>query len=316
MNTILNRQERQERQEGQFFRYKHLAFLAVNAFLLGTLNRLLKNPFFSSLWYGTGMCRRFSNTQVFEKRSKTKITLFVLRAEKVQDGLFQQPVRRCTLIGNKPPGPTVFNETPIPIPTRTTMLRRAATLFLTLSLFAPAVPAAESPAAAKRAEARSRAAASILADVQQAAWIRDGQSKHVIYVFFDPNCPYCHKVYEMLRPAVQGGAVELRWIVLGILMTTSQGKAATMLEAKDPTTALHRNERGFSQETGAFGGLEEEPLPREATLARLKVHHALLQRSGNEAVPTLVYRTRDGRADLVQGAPPAAFLEKLLKELE
>jgi 8-oxo-dGTP pyrophosphatase MutT (NUDIX family) len=39
------------------------------------------------------MCRRFSNTQVFEKRSKTKITLFVLRAEKVQDGLFQQPAR-------------------------------------------------------------------------------------------------------------------------------------------------------------------------------------------------------------------------------
>jgi hypothetical protein len=34
-------------------------------------SRLLKNSFFSSLWCGTGMCRRFSNTRLFEKRSKT-----------------------------------------------------------------------------------------------------------------------------------------------------------------------------------------------------------------------------------------------------
>jgi hypothetical protein len=54
-------------------------------------SRLLKNALFSSLRCGTWRCRRFSNTQVFEKRSKTKITLFVWRAEKVQDGLFQQP---------------------------------------------------------------------------------------------------------------------------------------------------------------------------------------------------------------------------------
>jgi len=55
-------------------------------------SRLLKNSFFSNLRCGTWRCRRFSNTPVFEKRSKVKITLFALRAEKVQDGLFQQPV--------------------------------------------------------------------------------------------------------------------------------------------------------------------------------------------------------------------------------
>ena len=165
-------------------------------------------------------------------------------------------------------------------------------------------------------EARQKAAASMLADIQQATWIRDGKSAHVVYVFFDPNCPYCHKVYEMLRLPVQRGEVELRWVVVGKLMATSVGKAATMLESKDPTEAFYRSERGFSQETGAFGGIEEEPAPRDDTLRKLDANLALLKRSGFDAVPTLLFRTKDGKADIIRGAPPAAFLEKLLKELE
>ncbi len=186
-------------------------------------------------------------------------------------------------------------------------------LFTTLFAFGLSAHTAEKP---DTAQTRQKAAASILAGIQQATWIRDGKSAHVIYVFFDPNCPYCHKVYEMLRPQVQRGDVELRWVPLGNLMTTSTGKAATMLEAKDPTEALHRNERGFSQETGSFGGIEEEPAPREDTLRRLNANHTLLNRTGFDAVPALLFRTKDGGTDIIRGAPPAVFLEKLLKDLE
>ena len=186
-------------------------------------------------------------------------------------------------------------------------------LFATFLASGLSAHAAEKPNAT---QARQKAAAVMLAGINQATWIRDGKSAHVIYVFFDPNCPYCHKVYEMLRPQVQRGEVELRWVVIGKLMETSVGKAASMLEAEDPTEALHRNERGFSQETGKFGGIEEEPLPREETIRQLNANHALLNRSGFDAVPALLFRTKDGKADIIRGAPPAAFLEKLLKELE
>ncbi len=175
---------------------------------------------------------------------------------------------------------------------------------------------AAAPGNPSKAEARQVALASVFADARQAAWIRDGKSVHVIYVFFDPNCPYCHKVFEMLRPQVQRGEVELRWVVVGKLMATSTGKAAAMLEAKDPTEAFYRNERGFSQETGSFGGIEEEPLPREDTLRKLQANMDLLKRTGFDAVPALLYRTREGKAELLRGAPPAAFLDKLVKELE
>jgi thiol:disulfide interchange protein DsbG len=192
-------------------------------------------------------------------------------------------------------------------------LATLVTAFLLITAGNLTAAAAENPS---RAEARQKAAASMLADIQQATWIRDGKSAHVIYVFFDPNCPYCHKVYEMLRPQVQRGEVELRWVPLGKLMVTSTGKAAAMLEAKNPTEALHRNERGFSRETGSFGGIEEEPAPREDTLRQLNANHALLNRSGFDAVPALLFRTKDGKTDIIRGAPPAVFLEKLLKDLE
>lgn len=198
--------------------------------------------------------------------------------------------------------------------------RHLNTLLLALLPFLAVIPtagAAQQPDATQtRADARQHNVTSILADIQQATWIRDGKSKHVIYVFFDPNCPYCHKVFEMLRPQVQSGAVELRWVPIGKLMLTSLGKAAALLEDKDPTAALYRNERDFSRETGAFGGIEEEPLPREDTLRRLNANHALLRRSGNDGVPALLYRTKEGKANLVVGAPPAATLDAIVKSLE
>ena len=197
------------------------------------------------------------------------------------------------------------------------MFRRSLATLVTACLLITAgnltAAAAENPS---KAEARQKVAASMLADIQQATWIRDGKSAHVIYVFFDPNCPYCHKVFEMLRPHVQRGEVELRWVVVGKLMATSTGKAAAMLEAKDPTEAFYRNERGFSQETGSFGGIEEEPAPREETLRRLNANLALLNRSGFDAVPALLFRTKDGKTDIIRGAPPVAFLEKLVKDLK
>jgi len=52
----------------------------------------MKNSFFISLRRGRGIDRHFSNTQVFEKWSKPRTCAAAQRDEKVQDGLFRQPV--------------------------------------------------------------------------------------------------------------------------------------------------------------------------------------------------------------------------------
>ena len=195
-----------------------------------------------------------------------------------------------------------------------------STLMLVLSVpvlmsFSYAGNVTATAASPTKVVASQTTASSILADIKQATWIRDGKSKHVIYVFTDPNCPYCNKVFNLLRPAVERGEVELRWILIGKVMASSIGKAAAMIEDKNPTEALYRNESGFSQETGSFGGILEEPVPRDDTLRLLEANHALLKRSGHDAIPTLIFRTKDGKAEIVRGAPPAVTLEKLIKNL-
>lgn len=167
-----------------------------------------------------------------------------------------------------------------------------------------------------KGDAMHQAAESMLADIQQASWVRDGNSKHVIYVYFDPNCPYCRRVYDGLRTQVEFGNVELRWIPIAVLTTTSPGKAAAILEATDPTAALRRNEEQFSTETGSLGGIEEELLPRKDTLARLDRNLALLRRSGRDNIPALLFRDARHQAQFIVGAPPQATLLKIVSDLE
>lgn len=185
----------------------------------------------------------------------------------------------------------------------------------------PAEPAtAQKPGAKKpgtpKPEQKGEMPAAMLAEAPKAAWLGDGQSKHVIYVFFDPNCPYCHKLYENLRDSVALGEVELRWIPVGIARESSLGKAAAILEAKKPIEAFHYNEQHFTFDDGKFGGIDEEPLPRQETLQKLAANLNLLKRAGTLAVPAMLFRTRDGVVRYVPGAPPSDTLEDIVRNLE
>jgi len=186
---------------------------------------------------------------------------------------------------------------------------------------APAGAAATQKSGAKipgapKPEQKGQVPATLLAEAPKSTWLRDGQSKHVVYVFFDPNCPYCHKLYEALRDAVALGEVELRWIPVGISRESSIGKAAAILEARNPIEAFHYNEHHFTFDGGKFGGIEEETLPREETLRKLAANLALLKTAGALAVPAMLFRTRDGVARYVPGAPPTATLEEIVRNLE
>ena len=71
---------------------------------------------------------------------------------------------------------------------------------------------------------------------EAAHWINDGQAKapQTVYVFTDPNCPYCNKFWADARPWVDSGKVELRHIMVGILTPTSAGKALIPHSGRGP----------------------------------------------------------------------------------
>lgn len=137
----------------------------------------------------------------------------------------------------------------------------------------------------------------------QSEWVADGDdgADHIVYAFTDPNCPYCHKLWEVSRPWIEAGQVQIRHIMVGILRPSSPGKAAAILAAEDPSQALVDHESSFDK--GGIKPLEDVPGEVQSVLAR---NYQLMERFGAQATPTVIYQDDAGEVHLVRGLPSPA----------
>ncbi|ODU30190.1 MAG: hypothetical protein ABS93_02020 [Thiobacillus sp. SCN 62-729] len=180
---------------------------------------------------------------------------------------------------------------------------KSLTAFIAALLFFPITWAAPQ-------ETRS-AVDQVLAQAPKTAWFSEGQSKRIVYVFFDPNCAGCNFLYKSLRSFVQSGQVSIRWIPVAVVNETSLGKAAAILQAKDPIAALARNEEHYQMENGGI----EEDIPDAVTEQRLHANTRLLSELPVPVVPTMVFADRNGNAVLIQGALSPLALRKVFAQL-
>lgn len=118
--------------------------------------------------------------------------------------------------------------------------------------------------------------------------------------FVDPNCIYCHKFYEEAKPLIAAGKLRVRYVVVAFLKPSSAGKAAAILGASDPATAMAANEKGFDEATEE-GGITPAKNPDPATLAAVENNTKLLSESGEVATPTLIYCNAHNQAVLAHG---------------
>jgi len=151
-----------------------------------------------------------------------------------------------------------------------------------------------------------------LTQLSASHWILDGEetAPRVIYVFTDPNCPYCQKFWKQARPWVKTGKVQLRHIMVGILSDTSPAKAAAILAAADPAEALRKHEEGLPEK--GVEPLASIPPHQQAALLE---HQALMKQLGMQATPAIFYRDADGMLRSLIGAPTGAELETILGPL-
>nr|WP_158459069.1 thiol:disulfide interchange protein DsbG [Pseudomonas fluorescens] len=149
----------------------------------------------------------------------------------------------------------------------------------------------------------------VWAKLQTSAWIADGKADapRTVYVFSDPNCPYCNLFWQQSRPWVDSGKVQLRHIMVGIIREDSPGKSAALLASKDPAQALHAHEQAGKAST--LTALEQIP---EAVQARLDGNLALMEQLGLAATPAIFYQDEKGRLQSQQGAPRPEMLGKIL----
>ena len=98
------------------------------------------------------------------------------------------------------------------------------------------------------------------------SWIADGRgdAPRIVYLFSDPNCPYCNMFWKQARPWVEAGKVQLRHIMVGMLRADSAGKSAALLSAKDPQAALNAHEA--AGKASKLKALEQIPAALEKQL--------------------------------------------------
>ena len=155
----------------------------------------------------------------------------------------------------------------------------------------------------------------LLASAQSAGGIDDGHSRHRLYVFYDPNCPYCHRLYQQLLPYVARGAVQVSWITVGFLAPSSLRKAAAIVQAHDPLAALRRHQRRYTEADA--GHREDAPAVtiEPATRARLQRNLQMLRAVRAPGVPLTVWRGRDGQSRMMFGDIAPERLRELLSLL-
>ncbi|WP_066335502.1 thiol:disulfide interchange protein DsbG [Azohydromonas lata] len=165
----------------------------------------------------------------------------------------------------------------------------------------------------------------VWAQLGQSRWIADGRddAPRKVYVFTDPNCPFCAKFWADARPWVDKGKVQLRHVIVGILTPTSAGRAAALLSAADPVAALAAHERAHAGPTqqALATGTRPRPLGEAgvkplfsvpaAVKAQLDANATLMAAYGLQATPAAVWLNDKGQVQARQGIPDGALARVL-----
>ncbi|MEG0859821.1 MAG: thiol:disulfide interchange protein DsbG [Pseudomonas sp.] len=149
----------------------------------------------------------------------------------------------------------------------------------------------------------------VWAKMDKSAWIADGKADapRIVYLFSDPNCPYCNMFWQQARPWVESGKVQLRHIMVGIIREDSPGKSAALLASKDPVQALNKHESAGKAST--LKALDKIPA---AVQAKLEGNLALMEELGLSATPAIFYLDEQQQMQSQQGAPRPEMLGKIL----
>ncbi len=143
-----------------------------------------------------------------------------------------------------------------------------------------------------------------------------------LYAFLDPNCIFCHDLYEQLRPEINAGTIRLRVIMVGFVKPSSMGKAEDILASRaehaegaganyESPMELSADEAGFNAATEEGGAhVFHNPRAKQA----VEQHNALLQElamddnGGRMEVPTFLWKTPQGTMDVHFGMPKKGII--------
>lgn len=137
-------------------------------------------------------------------------------------------------------------------------------------------------------------------------WLGEGDAERVMYVFFDPNCAYCHELWGMLRVPIAAGDVQVRWIPISILRASSNElNAAIYQQAATEGVLVPMAEMAKRQ-------LQPATVTEEIRQS-LAGNLALFRQAGFRRTPMMLFQEK-GLVKVFEGAPLPQELAMMLKE--
>ena len=160
------------------------------------------------------------------------------------------------------------------------------------------------------------AKAALMAAEKQAHWFAEGKATapHQVYIFIDPNCVYCHLLYQEVYPLIDQGKLQVRWIPVGFLKASSPGKSAALLKAAGNASAavklLREDELKFNmhQEEGGIQPLDAKNSQDQRWFNQVSENTKLFNQFGFQGTPTLIYEIKDD-----QGSSKPAYFPGYLR---
>lgn len=148
-------------------------------------------------------------------------------------------------------------------------------------------------------------------------YIQEGTGGPIVYDFQDPNCPYCHVMYDNEAPLIQEGRLTVRYVPVAFIAPSSLPEAAAWLQSPHPTVALMQFEQmvGNALRSGNTAHLPEVR-PTAKAAKDLRTNLGIMQALGITGTPAVIYRMKSGKLGLIPGMIPRTKLATLLPRLQ
>ncbi len=153
-------------------------------------------------------------------------------------------------------------------------------------------------------------------DIDTTHYVTQGKADgpHKAYIIVDPNCIFCHKLYEAVKPMIASGKLSVRWIIVGIIKPSSKAKAAAILSAKNPDQALRYNEQHFSVKTEE-GGIKPLKNPSAQVKKEIQDNIDFMMKNQITATPVILYKTNGNVLKLQTGLPQGKALDAMINKM-
>lgn len=130
---------------------------------------------------------------------------------------------------------------------------------------------------------------------------------HVVYVFFDPQCPHCAHLWQAAKPLKS--QARFVWMPVGLIGEKSLSQGGAILGAQDPVAAMEQNESSVLQQQGGISAMGVT----DAQKAAVKANTELFNSFGFTGVPTIVGKNaQTGQLVTIDGAVPTVTLAQRL----